>query len=131
MTTKLSAEVNELIKALDHPLEKEINRLRGIVLETSDLLTESVKWNSPSYAVEDKDCLTLRIYPPQQIQLVFHRGANVQAELPTKFIDDTTGLMVWKTNDRGVITFKNMDAIAFATPQLQQLINDWIVAIRR
>ena len=79
--TKLNPEVTSFIDELNHPLEKEITQLRQDILGSNNGLSENIKWNGPNYCFEGDDRITMRVQPPKQIQLIFHRGAKVK-ELP-------------------------------------------------
>ncbi len=91
-------------------------------------LTENIKWNGPSYHFNNSDRITMRIQPPKQVQLIFHRGAKVQEQPKDKIIKDDSGLLTWKENDRAVATFKNMADIENSKSDLATIIKDWISA---
>jgi hypothetical protein len=125
---KLNKEVTAFVDGLKHPLQKEINQLRQDILESNDALSENIKWNGPNYCFEGDDRITMRIQPPKQIQLVFHRGAKVKEQPKNKLILDVSGLLTWKTNDRAVATFKNMEDIISSKTTLARIINEWLGA---
>lgn len=62
-----SAEVTGFLDVTDHPMRKEIERLRCIILSADSGLTESVKWNGPNYSFAGEDRFTMRIHPPKQL----------------------------------------------------------------
>jgi hypothetical protein len=127
---QLNDEVNQLLDTMVHPLRKEIDLLRQQILAANVALTENVKWNAPNYSLDGNDRITMRIQPPKQIQLIFHRGAKV-LELPAdKLINDTSGLLSWKTNDRAVAAFKNKKDIIAKQAALDKVINDWLMAAK-
>lgn len=81
MTTqklKMNEEVTRFLDELNHPLRDEIEQLRKNILAANDRLTENIKWNGPNFCFDGEDRITMRIHPPKQIQLIFHRGAKVQ-----------------------------------------------------
>lgn len=126
----LNPEVTAFLTEQNHPLIAEIDRVRSILLSANEALSENIKWNGPNYVFEGDDRITMRIHPPKQVQLVFHRGAK-KVEVPkTKLINDASGLMDWKTNDRAVITFKNAAAIESAEEQLKIVVNQWLEAAK-
>jgi hypothetical protein len=43
-------------------------------------------------------------------------------------IEDATGLLDWKENDRAVATFKNIETIIKEKENLQNIVNKWIKA---
>ncbi len=102
--------------------------LRGFILEAVPGLEENIKWNGPNYSFDGEDRITMKINPPIQVQLIFHRGAKVKA-LPAKnLIDDDAGLLAWKTTDRAVASFNNAAEIIEQKEHLQKLIKMWIGA---
>ncbi len=124
--THPNLEVTKFLNALNHPFREEIEQLRLIILSANASLTENIKWNGPNYCVNDEDRITMKIQPPRQIQLIFHRGAKKQEQPKERLIQDTSGLLTWKENDRAIATFKNMQQIEAGKGTLNTIINDWI-----
>ena len=125
----MNAEVTEFLDRQNHPLRTEIELLRKIILESESSLTENIKWNGPNYAVNNEDRITMRIQPPKQIQLIFHRGAKKQEQPATRIIDDNSGILVWKENDRAVATFKNLAEIEQNRSLFREIVGKWIKAV--
>lgn len=126
----INTEVTKFLDALNHPLRAEIEELRLIILNSTEGLTENIKWNGPNYCFNDQDRVTMRILPPKQIQLIFHRGAKKMIQPNDKLIEDTSGLLIWKENDRAIAAFKNMVEIKKAASNLEKIINSWINAAK-
>jgi hypothetical protein len=125
---KFSNEVNLFLDQQQHPLRVEIDQLRTYILGSNENITENIKWNGPNYSFNGEDRISMRIYPPKQIQIIFHRGAKAKV-LPTEnLIPDANGLLVWKTTDRAVATFKNFQSITVSKIYFQKIISDWIFA---
>ena len=72
----------------------------------------------------------MKIQPPKNIQLIFHRGAAKLKQPKEKLIDDNTGLLAWRENDRAIATFKNMTDIENAKANLAVIVKKWITATR-
>ncbi|MNL82455.1 hypothetical protein D3C87_2098420 [compost metagenome] len=70
----------------------------------------------------------MRIQPPKQIQLVFHRGAKVKEQPKERLIQDASGLLVWRENDRAIASFKNTEAVKAAEQALAAIVRNWIAA---
>lgn len=119
-------EVTKFLDDLCHPLRNEIELLRKIIVNSVSGIEENIKWNGPNYTFNSEDRITMRIQPPKQIQLIFHRGAKKLAQPTERLINDTSKLLVWKENDRAVVSFKNIDEINTHRLALIQIINDWI-----
>lgn len=92
-------EVTSFLDNLNHPLRNEIERIRQIILISNPKLSENIKWNAPNYSYDGEDRITMRIQPPKQIQIIFHRGAKVLEQPKNRLINDESKLLVWKTND--------------------------------
>jgi len=78
--------------------------------------------------LEEADRITMKIQPPKQVQLIFHRGAKIQQQLKGKLVNDDTRLLIWKANDRAVATFKSMAEIEDAKTSIIKIVKDWITA---
>lgn len=119
--------VNRYMQELDHPLKAEIERVRSIILDSCDGITEHIKWNAPSFCYGGDDRVTLKLYPPTAVQLIFHRGANAKDNSNFTF-DDDTGLLKWPARDRAVLTLRSMADIEAHGDTLRQLVNRWLEA---
>lgn len=119
--------VVEWMQNLNHPLKAEIEAVRGIILNANPQITEHIKWNAPSFCYEGDDRVTLRLHPPDRIQLVFHRGAKAKADDGFVF-DDSSGLLHWITHDRATVTFQDMQAVNDQAAALTQLVDQWMKA---
>lgn len=124
----LNAEMTKFLDGLHHPLRKEMEQLRAIILSADSRLSENTKWNGPNYSCNKGDRITMKIQPPKQIQLIFHRGAKVQKQPSDKLIKDEAGLLVWKENDRAVATFKNIHGIEDSKQALAKTVKAWVDA---
>ena len=72
----------------------------------------------------------MSIHPAKQIQLIFHRGAKVLEQPGEKSIDDNSGLLAWKTNDRAIATYRNMEEVIAKKVGLTKIIPAWLEATR-
>jgi hypothetical protein len=124
----LNTDVTKFLDDLNHPFRAEIEQLRHCILSANNELTENIKWNGPNFCVGSHDRITMRIQPPKQVQLIFHRGAKVQVQPKDKLIKSDSGLLTWKENDRAVATFKNMADIKNNKSALAKIVQDWIKA---
>jgi Domain of unknown function (DU1801) len=122
----LNTEVSSFLDEANHPLRAEIEVLRECILSACDGLSEIVKWNGPNYVFDHEDRITMRIFPPKQLQLVFHCGAKVKEQPKDKLIKDDSGILVWKSNDRAVASFKNMQEIQSQLPNIAAVVAAWV-----
>lgn len=126
----LNDEITQFLDNLNHPLRKEIEELRQIVLSSENGLIENIKWNGPNYCFNDADRITMKIQPQKQIQLIFHRGAKKLAHPVNKLIIDESGILVWKENDRAIATFRNSGDINENKAALCNIVKKWIEAAK-
>lgn len=125
---RLSGEVTTFLDGLNHPLRKEMELLRTGILAAQCGLVENIKWNGPNYSFKNEDRITMRIQPPKQLQLIFHRGAKKQQQPKDKLISDPSGILSWKENDRAVATFKSLKEIESRKTDLAMIVRGWISA---
>lgn len=123
-----NVQVTQFISGMNHPLALEINRLREIILSANQDISENIKWNGPNYMHYGEDRITLRIQPPKQIQLIFHRGAKKLEQPSRKLIEDHKGILNWRENDRAIATFKTLEEIDANTENLATIIKAWLSA---
>lgn len=124
---KKGPTVEAFMQALDHPLKPLIARVRAIVLGSNGEITEQIKWNAPSFCYGGDDRVTLRLHPPQQLQLIFHRGAKVRESDRFSFVDNS-GLLQWITTDRATVTLRSLEEAEAHEAALAQLVDRWMVA---
>ncbi len=105
-----------------------IEQLRHQILSANAGLSENIKWNGPNYCFEGEDRITMKIHPPKQIQLIFHRGAKALEQPDQRLIGDAPGFLAWKANDRAVASFKSLEDISVHSPALTRVVNEWLEA---
>lgn len=129
----MNPEVSQFLDDLHHPMRTEIDHLREILLSAASDLSENIKWNGPNYTHRDEDRITMRVQPitQKQIQLIFHRGAKKQEQPKEKLIEDLSGILVWKENDRAVASFRGLEEIVTHEAELLIIIQNWISASNR
>lgn len=124
----LNEEVTNFLDGLNHPFRNEIEILRESILSADKKLSENIKWNGPNYSVGNADRITMKIQPPKLIQIIFHRGAKVLAQPKERLINDDSGLLTWKGNDRAILTFKTKADVEKNKKVLNRISKDWIAA---
>lgn len=127
----LNSKVTDLLDELKHPFRNEIELLRICILKANGGLEENIKWNGPNYCFGNDDRITMRVQPPtKQVQLIFHRGAKKQEQTKDKLISNKSKLLVWKENDRAIITFKSLQDIENGKAELTSIVTEWINATK-
>ncbi|WP_162128086.1 DUF1801 domain-containing protein [Flavobacterium phycosphaerae] len=119
-------QAEQFINDLEHPLKPELLELRNYIKTQFPELNEIIKWNAPSYQYDGIDFLTFKLFPPKNIQLIFHRGAKSKEQPKQHFITEASALLQWPANDRAVATFASFGDIQKQQAVLKQCIQLWI-----
>ena len=121
-----TADVEAYLRALKHPLKKEIEAVRLIVLSASPKIGEGIKWNVPSFHTGEYFA-TFNVRSAASVQLVFHLGAKVRA-LPAKGLQiaDPNGLLKWLAKDRAMAKFRDLEDIEAKRSAFADVIRQWI-----
>ena len=131
MQTQTKDQVDKFINSLEHPLKKEIEQVRKIILETDKDLTEHIKWNAPSFCLHGEDRITFNLHGKESFRLIFHRGARVKDnKTRERLFEDQTGLLTWASPDRAVAEFGNMDDVVSKTAALKTIVRIWLEITR-
>lgn len=120
--------VPAFLSALDHPHKAGIERLRTAILALDPRITEEVKWNAPSFRL-DEHFATFRLHPPKGIQLVLHTGAKGKSNARSFTIDDPQGLLAWQASDRCVLALASADALAEHEATVLGIVRQWIAQL--
>ena len=122
--------VSALLDANKHPLRKEIDQLRTIILGVDKSIEEGVKWNTASFKTGE---WFATLNGPKHIKepmIILHAGAKAKGIVLKDRIADPQSLIKWLGNDRGQITFKDSTDIKTKQKALQAIIGAWIATIR-
>ncbi|MBS4189324.1 DUF1801 domain-containing protein [Bacillus sp. FJAT-49705] len=120
-------KVVEFMDNLKHPLKKEIEEVRKIILSANNQLTEHIKWNAPSFCFNNEDRITLNLQGQGYFRLVFHCGAKVRdRKKKGHLFEDTTGLLDWVSDDRAIVKIIDMDEVIGKKDLIVEVITKWI-----
>lgn len=110
--------VDELMAALQHPLKVEIEAVRAVILNANHKIQERVKWNSPSFHLDNKDLAAIhtRAQDCVHVVFVFHHGHMLESE----------GLLEGDYKDRRMAKFYSMEDIINKKTALAKFVNDWV-----
>lgn len=106
-----------------------VERLRAIVLNAADGVTEHIKWNGPSFCIDGDDRITIGLAPGGGVRAVLHRGVKVKDATGFVFPDDS-GLIQWAAPDRGVVAFADEAAVAAKADAFADICRRWLEATR-
>jgi hypothetical protein len=122
---KNTVTVDDYMASLEHPHREAIQELREFILAVDSRIKEQVKWNAPSFYLED-DFATLRIHPAPILQLVLYSGPKKKPNAKPFVIPDPHNLVEWAAMDRCVITFESLTDVRSKKAALKPIIAKWI-----
>jgi hypothetical protein len=73
-------EVDRWFEERDPPMAPALRRARDIILGADDRVTESIKWQTPTFSYEGN----IASFSPSKnvVSIMFHRGAEIPGEHP-------------------------------------------------
>ena len=127
---RFDSAVNALLEANKHPLRKEIDQLRTIILGADKSIEEGVKWNTASFKTSDWFATLNGPKHTKEAMIILHAGAKAKGIVLKDRIPDPQSLIKWLGNDRAQIIFKDSTDIKTKQKALQAIIGAWIATIR-
>jgi hypothetical protein len=109
-----------------HPLRKEIDALRAIILSVDAAIQEGVKWNTASYRTEDWFATLNGPKHVKEPMIILHAGAKAKGVIMKDRIPDPQGMITWLGNDRGQIVFKDAADIQAEQHAVKAILSAWI-----
>lgn len=120
-----SPEVDAYMATLEHPMRADVERLRSAILGADQRVSESIKWNAPSFYIEDHFA-TFNLHYPDRIQIVLHAGAKVNPDAQQFEIADSAGLLNWAAVDRASVTFRSASEVDDQLASFLDILRQWI-----
>lgn len=109
-------EVDTFLKEKNHPLTKEIQKVREIILQADPKITEAIKWKSPTFMYRG-NIASYFMNAKKFVSLMFHKGA---------LIEDSHGLLEGDGKEARVARFVDMEDIEEKREALVSIIKEWI-----
>ena len=111
-----AAKVDEYLKKKAHPMNAEIQRVREIIMQTSELVEEDIKWAVPTFMYKG-NIASFFMNAKKHVSLMFHYGAS---------LPDKKGLLEGDGAVGRVAKFTDMKDIEKKKAALQSLVKEWI-----
>jgi uncharacterized protein YdhG (YjbR/CyaY superfamily) len=108
-------KVANYMEKLEHPLKAEIEAVRTILKSTNANLEERIKWNAPSYHLNEVDLVTFNVRMANKVHLVFHHIAIVGIK---------SDLLEGDYIDRMMMYFENMADLESKKEELVRVIEE-------
>jgi len=120
--------VDEYLAALEPERREAVGALRDLVRDAAPDLTEIIKWNSPDYALDGVDRLTINAAGRGPVRLILHFGTERpedKGSAPT-FADDPTGLLTWHSDIRASLELPPRDELEAKRVAITAVIRAWL-----
>ncbi len=109
-------EVDQFLEEKQHPLDKEIQKVREIILASDNRIEEAIKWKSPTFMYKG-NIASFFMNAKKFVSLMFHKGA---------MINDPMQLLEGDGKEARVARFENMEDISSKQKALETVIKEWI-----
>jgi uncharacterized protein YdhG (YjbR/CyaY superfamily) len=116
--------VDAFMGELEHPLKREIEEARRIILGAAPGIGEAIKWRAPSFRTTEFFA-TFNLRSRDTVQLVFHLGAKVRERAAVE-IADPGGLITWVAKDRCLVTLGAGSDINARRRAFEKIVREWI-----
>jgi len=120
-------DIERFRATLDAGTLATVDAIRALVAASHPGLTESIKWNAPSFAIGGDDRITLGLERKGGVRVVLHRGAKPKSVEGFLF-EDRKGLARWPAPDRGVLIFQDGPGVEAQADAFRDLCARWIEA---
>lgn len=123
------AKVEAFLAALDPAHRARIDGLRRAILAADPRIVEGIKWNAPSFRLDD-DFATFHLRDPSRPQLVMHTGAKGKGLRLRGTVAEPAGLACdWRGDERCVLSFPADAPEAAIASALTAFVRDWIARL--
>ena len=104
-----------------------VEEMLQAIHEECPTLTETIKWNAPTFCHGGKDRMTIMLHKKDRVGLILHTGARPKEDkkAPALYSDDT-GLLEWNSNIRATIVFSRQSDFLSKREIFKQAIKRWI-----
>ncbi len=99
--------------------------MRSAILGIDSRINESIKWNAPSFYIDDHFA-TFNLHYPDRIQVVLHAGAKVNPDAKQFEVLDPAGLLTWAAPDRATVTFRTQSEVDEQLAAFRDVLKQWI-----
>jgi hypothetical protein len=118
---------HEFMSKLDDERKPLVEAILKAIIEECPTLTETIKWNAPTFCFHDKDRMTIMLHKKDRVGLILHSGAKPKEDkkAPSLYTDDTE-LLVWNSNIRATISFFDLNDFLSKRNLFKKAVKRWI-----
>lgn len=119
--------VEACLSKLNHPQTALINTIRQTIQAAAPELTEGVKWNAPSYALNGNDIITFNFRQAEAIALIFHTGPKGKdTQTGQRLFEETPPQLKWLADKRCLFSIQDPADWKASEQALRQLVQTWL-----
>jgi hypothetical protein len=122
---RTGAAVEDFLTALKHPLKREIEEARRIILDADPRIGEAIKWNAPSFQTT-VFFATANLRAHDRVEFIFHKGAKKEAKPKDMAVPDPKNLLKWLAKDRALVNLGSGKDFTARKAAFAALVRAWI-----
>jgi hypothetical protein len=117
----------EFMVKFDDERKQLLEAILEAISEECPALTETIKWNAPTFCDNGKDRVTIMLHKKDRVALILHTGAKPKEDkkAPPLYTDDT-GLLEWNSNIRATISFFDLNDFLSKRNLFKKGVKRWI-----
>jgi len=117
----------EFMTEFDDERKPLVEAILKTIIEACPILTESIKWNAPTFCYNNKDRMTILLHKKDRVGLILHTGAKPKEDkkAPSLYSDDTE-LLEWNSNIRATISFSDLPDFQSKRNLFKKAVKRWI-----
>ena len=117
----------EFMNKFDDERKPLVEALLKAIIEECPTLTETIKWNAPTFCDNNKDRMTIMLHKKDKVGLILHTGVKPKEDkqAPHLYIDDTE-LLEWNSNIRATISFSDLTDFLSKRNPFKIAVKRWI-----
>ena len=117
----------EFMNQFDDERKPVVEALLKAITEECPTLTETIKWNAPTFCDNNKDRMTIMLHKKDKVGLILHTGARPKEDKKAPHIyTDDTGLLDWNSNIRATIYFSNLNDFLSKRNLFMKAVKRWV-----
>lgn len=117
----------EFLSNFDDERQPLVEAVLKAISEECPGLSETIKWNAPTFCDDGKDRMTIMLHRQDRVGLILHTGARPKEDkkAPPLYQDDT-GLLEWNSNIRATITFRDLADFSAKRDPFKKAVKRWV-----
>ena len=117
----------EFMTEFDDERKPLVEALLKTIIEACPTLTETIKWNAPTFCDKGKDRMTIMLHKKDRVGLILHAGARPKEDKNAPFLyTDDTKLLEWNSNIRATIFFSDLADFLSKRELFKKAVKRWI-----